>query len=234
MTNQSHDWVVISISVMPLKTFFNLPPQRQQLIIEVAINEFANHSYEAASISSIVNEAKIAKGSFYQYFENKQDLYLYLVDRALEERDAFIVRADLPSIHMGFFVYLRALFQVVLEFQLANPAYTQILFRTPNHGDLPFREEVFKRTKAALTDFMRLRIQQGIALGQLAADLNPDIAAFIIVTLASELRRFIPAYLGLTVKPLVKEDPELNQDAIDKIMDEFISTLEHGMARRDF
>ncbi|MBD0344084.1 MAG: TetR/AcrR family transcriptional regulator [Coleofasciculus sp. Co-bin14] len=214
---------------MPFQTFFNLPDGRRQIIIDAAIAEFANHSYEAASISNIVSQAKIAKGSFYQYFEDKQDLYLYLVDRALETRNSFIATANLPSIQAGFFVYLRALFQVGLDFQLAHPALTQILYRGPIYGDVPFREEVFKRTKSTLIAFMRQCVQDAIAQGQLASDINPDVAAFTIVTLGSELRRFIPVYLGINVNQLVKDGPDLDQDAIGKILDDFIRMLEHGI-----
>ncbi|MEM1395612.1 MAG: TetR/AcrR family transcriptional regulator [Cyanobacteria bacterium P01_H01_bin.150] len=116
---------------MPSQTFFNLPQMKRQNITNAAIAEFVNHSYESASISAIVNRAKIAKGSFYQYFKDKQDLYLYLVDRALEARNAFIAEANLPSVESGFFVFLQALFQTILEFQLANPRWSQILFRGP-------------------------------------------------------------------------------------------------------
>lgn len=214
---------------MPSQTFFNLPEKRQQIILEAAIAEFGNHSYEAASISHIVSRAKIAKGSFYQYFEDKQDLYLYLVDRALEARNLFIATAKLPSIQSGFFVYLRALFQAVLEFQLAHPALTQILFRGPNHGDVPFREEVFKRTKASSIAYMRQHVQAAIAQGQLSADINPDVAAFTIVTVSSELRSFIPTYLGLNVNQLVKDGPDLDQEAIGKVLDDFICMLERGI-----
>lgn len=217
---------------MPSQTFFNLPDTRQRIIIDSAITEFANHSYEAASISSIVSQAKIAKGSFYQYFEDKQDLYLYLVDLAIEARNSFIASVNLPSIQAGFFVYLRALFEAILAFQLANPAFSQILYRGPNHGDVPFREEVFKRTNAASIAFMRKCVQEGVALGELAADINPDIAAFTIITLGNELRQFIPAHLGLNVKQLVKDGPELDQGAIGKILDDFIRTLEYGIGGR--
>lgn len=214
---------------MPFPTFFNLSEERRRCITEVAITEFANHSYEAASISRIVTQSKIAKGSFYQYFADKQDLYLYLVDYALEFRNAFIAESNLPSIQVGFFVYLRALFQANLDFELTHPALAQILFRTPHHGDLPFREEVFKRTKAVAMEFIKMQVEQGIARGQLVADLDPDIAAFTIVTLGTEIRRFIPTYLGLNVNPLIKDGPELNSEVIGRILDGFIRTLKDGM-----
>ncbi|MEM1172994.1 MAG: TetR/AcrR family transcriptional regulator [Cyanobacteria bacterium P01_H01_bin.35] len=215
--------------MMSSQTFFNLPQIKRQNIANAAIAEFANHSYESASISAIVNRAAIAKGSFYQYFKDKQDLYLYLVDQGLEVRNAFIAKANLPSVQSGFFVYLRALLQTLLEFQLANPDWTQILFRGPHHGDVPFREEVFKRTKDDIIILVKKSIQEAIAQGQLKADLNPDFAAFVIMTLGSQLRSFIPFSLGIDVDQLVKDSPDLPLDAIGKILDDSIQILDQGI-----
>lgn len=89
--------------ICQLKLFFNLPEAKQQIIIEKSLEQFANHSYEAVSISRIVQEARIAKGSFYQYFEGKEDLYLYLVDIGIARQKSFIENADLPPIENGFF-----------------------------------------------------------------------------------------------------------------------------------
>ena len=60
---------------MPKPTFHNLPKDKQSRIIDAAIDEFASVPFDAASVNRIVRGAKIAKGSFYQYFENMVDLY---------------------------------------------------------------------------------------------------------------------------------------------------------------
>ena len=64
---------------MPKQTFFNLPDDKRQRILDVVIDEFADNDYANVSISRIVARAGIAKGSFYQYFEDKEDLSGYLV-----------------------------------------------------------------------------------------------------------------------------------------------------------
>ena len=63
---------------MPKRTFFNLPEEKKDKIIAVAIDEFAQNHYEKVTINKIVERAEIPKGSFYQYFENKDDLYIFL------------------------------------------------------------------------------------------------------------------------------------------------------------
>jgi len=70
---------------MPKQTFQNLPEDKKRKILEAAKNEFSRVSVTEASINNIVTEANIARGSFYQYFENKEDLLLFMVNEASEE-----------------------------------------------------------------------------------------------------------------------------------------------------
>ena len=67
---------------MPLKTFFNLKSERQREIIDVCLEEFGFNDYNEASLTRIIKKLGIAKGSFYRYFENKRDLYEYLIKSA--------------------------------------------------------------------------------------------------------------------------------------------------------
>ncbi|PIE48213.1 MAG: hypothetical protein CSA40_01430 [Flavobacteriales bacterium] len=72
--------------MVALKTFNNLNNERQQEIILVCLEEFALHEYQSASLSTIVSNLNIAKGSFYRYFESKQALYYFLLDHCFQKR----------------------------------------------------------------------------------------------------------------------------------------------------
>ncbi|MDU2688954.1 MAG: TetR/AcrR family transcriptional regulator [Paeniclostridium sordellii] len=62
------------------KTFENLSEEKQLRIINSAIEEFANKGYKRATVDNIVSKAGISKGSIFQYFKNKERLYLYICD----------------------------------------------------------------------------------------------------------------------------------------------------------
>lgn len=62
---------------LPTKTFFHLPKEKQERLLEAAAIEFSRVPVQDASIANIVKLANIPRGSFYQYFENKEDLYYY-------------------------------------------------------------------------------------------------------------------------------------------------------------
>lgn len=64
---------------MPTQRFFNLKEEKRKAIVEAAVHEFSRVPYSAASINQIIKEADISRGSFYTYFEDKDDLMRYLI-----------------------------------------------------------------------------------------------------------------------------------------------------------
>lgn len=66
------------------QTFFNLPEEKRNRIYQCALKEFAARPYDKSSINRVIADAFISKGSFYQYFDNKGDLYSYCIVRLYE------------------------------------------------------------------------------------------------------------------------------------------------------
>lgn len=66
---------------MPKQTFYNLPEEKRERLIDAAIDEFTIRSLREASITNIIKQAEIPRGSFYQYFEDLDDLFFYLIKR---------------------------------------------------------------------------------------------------------------------------------------------------------
>jgi AcrR family transcriptional regulator len=215
---------------VPHQTFFNLSDKKRKTITDLAIAEFAKNDYKNASITKIVKQAKIAKGSFYQYFEDKKELYLYLVDLASKEKLAFLQQAKPPETNMGFFPYLRWLFGVGTKFDLTHPSLSQIVYRAV-YGDLPFRDEVLAVNQASSSEYMKQLVKQGIEDGDIATDINPEMAVFAINTLGEGLRHFIPAQLGLDTQQLAQKgvQTDIDLDAINHIFDDLFQILEHGL-----
>ena len=75
---------------MPKETFYRLPDEKRERIMAAAEREFLENSFEAASINRIINEAAIPRGSFYQYFEDKKDIFLYIVSTHKNEAFGFV------------------------------------------------------------------------------------------------------------------------------------------------
>ncbi|MDR3601146.1 MAG: TetR/AcrR family transcriptional regulator [Desulfosporosinus sp.] len=70
---------------MPKNTFYNLSDEKKTRIFDAALQEFSKRSFSASSLNQIIKNAGIPKGSFYQYFDNKEDLYLCFLEYASKE-----------------------------------------------------------------------------------------------------------------------------------------------------
>lgn len=60
--------------------FYNLSSEKQDIIINAALTEFASTGYKKTSISSIAKRAGISKGLLFYYFNTKKELYLFLYE----------------------------------------------------------------------------------------------------------------------------------------------------------
>ncbi|MEG0254645.1 MAG: TetR family transcriptional regulator [Vagococcus sp.] len=76
---------------MPTQTFFRLESEKQEKIISAAKKEFSNVPIHEASIANIIKEAEIPRGSFYQYFSGKEDLFYYLFDSVRKAPETYFL-----------------------------------------------------------------------------------------------------------------------------------------------
>ena len=65
---------------MPTETFLRLPEEKRTRFLNAAWEEFSHTSFADVSINQIVRQAGIPRGSFYQYFVDKRDLFSYLIE----------------------------------------------------------------------------------------------------------------------------------------------------------
>jgi AcrR family transcriptional regulator len=71
---------------MPTNTFYNLANEKQDKLMDAAIKEFSKFSIYKSSINRILADAKIPKGSFYQYFHDKAEFYWYTINTVVKDQ----------------------------------------------------------------------------------------------------------------------------------------------------
>jgi len=217
---------------MPTQTFFNLPEAKRQALLDAAIEEFADNSYNHASISRIVARLGIAKGSIYQYFQDKQDLYLYLLDLVIQEKLALLHGVQSPDPQMNIFAFLRWLLRSSADFNFTRPRLAQVAYRAI-YDDLPFHDETIARMRAASATYISQLVQQGIAQGDIAPEVDPELAVFVINTLSADFGNFIFARLGVDPRTLDGENPlRQHLPEIEQLFDQLVTILEQGLGNR--
>lgn len=111
---------------MPKQTFKNLTSEKKSKIYDASINEFSRTRYENANISNIIKESGIARGSFYQYFEDKLDLYLYIFDEIAKRKMTYFGDFMSKMNDMRFFDLWEELYITGAKFGLENPKLVDI------------------------------------------------------------------------------------------------------------
>lgn len=69
---------------MCTETFLRLPEEKRKRFLDAAWEEFVSVPKAEASINQIVRRAGIPRGSFYQYFTDKEELFYYLMEKVAD------------------------------------------------------------------------------------------------------------------------------------------------------
>ena len=217
---------------MPKQTFLNLPKLKRDAFLQVAIEEFAGRDYESASISHIVAKLGIAKGSVYQYFADKRDLYLFLIEFASRERKAFVQRTPPLDPHQDFFAYTQWLLEMGVRFTFEHPLLNQIIFRAM-FGAVPFRDELLLRMKESSLVLIRDVIAQGQATGEINPDLDLEMVAYVMNLITSDFSNYLVSKLVLNPQQLIDGDySHLDTTAISAVSAKAVAIVLYGLAKR--
>ncbi|MFQ5448610.1 MAG: TetR/AcrR family transcriptional regulator, partial [Saprospiraceae bacterium] len=190
------------------------------------IDEFAEYGYDKASINRIVEQSNIAKGSFYQYFKNKRDLYKHLFTRFGEEKLQSMSPVLANPNALDFFTLITELYRSGLAFAKANPKAARIGNRLFQNRDHPVHQELIEESEAAGVAFFKPLIERAIAAGELRPDINVTFAVHIITT----LNLSIFEYYFDVVRRTPFDMTDLQDDAMDTI-NLFIDFLKNGLGK---
>ena len=218
---------------MPKQTFLNLPEEKRRLIIDVAIDEFAERGFEGASITQMVSRAGIAKGSFYQYFTDKHDLFMVLVHLLTQEKLAYFKNRQPPNPDLDFFGYLRWLMEAGFEFTTVQPRLAQAVSRVL-FGETMAQGALFKEIRESSGRMLTEMMCQAIERGDIDASIDPRVATFIFETLLNHVGLFILNEQDVRPEMLTQGNIEwLKSNRSREIMDDVLTVLEYGFRKRD-
>ena len=172
-------------------TFTRLPSEKQERILDAAIDEFSRCGYEKASINRMVGRLGIAKGSIFQYFGSKKNLYFHIFEHAVS-----LVKKRLKGVKSetegeDFFFRLAKSLQVGIQFISRHPRIYHIYLKMLFQEDFPFRADLLKAIRLFSVDYLRPMIEEGMQRGELRRELDPELVAFFLDAL---LDRFLQAH----------------------------------------
>ncbi|MBT3240048.1 MAG: TetR/AcrR family transcriptional regulator [Chloroflexi bacterium] len=203
---------------MPKETFFNLPAEKRDLIIKVVTDEFAAFNYEQASVNRIVTNAGISKGSLYQYFEDKRDIYQYLIDLMTKEKVKYVSPVMQNPEDHDIFTLIRELYVSGLRFVLENPKFGAIGKRFMEIKNSVVYDEIMHGNRDAANQFFRILLEKAVDKGEIRSDLDIPMFAYMIGAMNTQMIEYFTDFETF-------ED----DDKLLETVDIFIEFLKNGI-----
>ncbi|TYP55445.1 TetR/AcrR family transcriptional regulator [Thermosediminibacter litoriperuensis] len=203
---------------MPKSTFFNLPADKREKILQVAIEEFARHSYREASVNRIVERSGIAKGSFYQYFEDKKDLFKFIIEKSGEKKLEYLGQVLNNLEQLDFFELVRELYAAGIKFAKENPELFAIGQRLLKDDDRNLFEEIMEDPKNKGQQFFVELLKKGIQRGEIDPGISVELVAMLLVWMNFAISEYF-----------LNEKKKNDLMGLMEIVDELIYVIKNGI-----
>jgi AcrR family transcriptional regulator len=168
---------------MPKPTFEKIPNDKREAFIKGFLEEFAANNYDKASVSVVVKKLNIAKGSVYQYFENKLDLYLYLKTLCETIKMQYVLGIQ-RSDYVSFWTYYRAQYEAGILFDLEHPLESQFLYRIGEKESSEVLREFMKGWKQQAIQAYIGIIQAEIDQGYFRNDVSAEAMTYFLISVS--------------------------------------------------
>lgn len=164
---------------MPKATFFGLPDERRDRLVHEAIVEFADRTYTEASLSQIARRSRIPKGSFYQYFEDKLDLYRWLLtEEAPRQKRVFLGVARLEG---DFWARLETIIERGMAFLVEHPRLARLTAAAADPTAIVEVRGLHKAICEAGLAEIRTLLEEGMASGAISSrEVDLDVATRLV------------------------------------------------------
>ena len=201
---------------MPKKTFFNLPEEKREKIIEMALEEFSKNTFTNASITKVAENAGIAKGSVYQYFNDKKDLYKYIVDLSGQKKFEYLKDCLSKLDKMHFIDLIKELYVKGVEFARDNPRYAGIANNFTKETDVKFKEEILGTNIGKSNAFFEMLIENAKEKGEINKSVDTKVGAYLITSLNTSIVDYMLSQMKY--EDILQNTEEL-LDKVDKMLE---------------
>lgn len=163
---------------MPKETFLQLKSEKREHILHTAAKVLAERGFARTDVAEIARRVGVAKGSIYNYFSSKEDLYLHVCRDGMQ-RSRQAVYGQLDS-KKNIFDQIGHIFRSGFDFAETHPEYIRLYLNVASAGMEPFAEKLTLEVEKFTADYLKKQIQIGIDEGLVRADIDINLTAFLI------------------------------------------------------
>lgn len=168
---------------MPKATWANLPAQRRERVLDAAMREFGARGFSGGSLNVIAREADVAKGSLFQYFDDKLDLFAHVCDVTSERiRGDVELRMRALDADAEFFDHLTQILRVWVAYFRDHPVERAVTAATNLEIDGDVRAAVRGVASRHYRQVLDPLVAAAVARGDLRADADlPALSAYVLL-----------------------------------------------------
>ena len=193
-------------SAAPIET---AAAQKRSLIIQAAVEVFAEHGYYNSRVSDIVKRVDAAQGVFYYYFRSKEEILITIFREAWNNLLRRMVRINAEQ--EGSLTKLRSAAEYILKSFRHNPALMKVLIM-----DLPRLDRFYEKENQALYYRLFEEVADLVREGQQRSLINKDISPMVAsIIFHGAVDALIRHYL---YNPSFDEEQLSIDDAVDQVV----------------
>jgi TetR/AcrR family fatty acid metabolism transcriptional regulator len=151
---------------------------RRRQILDAALQVFAREGYATATIHDVAHTARVAEGTIYNYFRNKDDLLVHIprhvVGGVFDDLANRLAEVQTPAEAERA---LAALGHEMVRRVRANLKFVRVFFSALPHLSASARREYLRLLPLAVADVLEAHLRQGMAAGLYRSDLHAATAA---------------------------------------------------------
>lgn len=212
---------------MPTETWWNLPEEKRTRITDVAIAEFGARGFSAGSLNVIAREAGIAKGSLFQYFEDKLDLFATVCEEGSSRIEAAAIGGVDPE--APFFELLRDIVFRWLTYFRTHPLERAMAFATAN--------EIDPHARAAVRSVANEHYVKGLTplveIARVRGELRVDVTSEFVVSMVTLVLRHLNTAPFWPLVDVAIPMADLPDEEVDRIAESYVDALERALRPSD-
>jgi AcrR family transcriptional regulator len=171
---------------MPSQTFYNLPIDKKNRIIDAITDELGLHTYEHINIQNIIKQANIARGSFYQYFDDKDDMFNFFLNHIKLLKfefwgPLFSLETDISFIERFKQIYIKG-----IGFEKTYPKLVKVaknVVNSPQLMEMPIYQEGLKQAQHMFESYIVKDQERGF----IRKDIDPKLLSTILNELMNKI-----------------------------------------------
>ncbi len=214
---------------MPKATFKGLPREKKERVLNAATDLFAERGFHRTEMDEIARRAGISKGSLYNYFKSKDELFLHICNLGIHGFRESVWR-EIPS-DWDIYRQVEELFRREVPLILEHPQNFQIYLNLASSGMKKFANHYSQKGEEFAAKRLKALLREGIKRGNVREDLDVPYTAFMINSLSIVfMASLISGHFQIRFKEYLEIKGELNRKKVEENLNRIIRFI-HQLLR---